>query len=220
MAAIKGVSENKTITTNSKKQYIIGIGIDPETVLRLDADGNILNFEMKDKFLALSDAVIAKLSRENRVRYEISKEFHDSWRGDEHEKLVEEFKVDPTAKGSAQEKLTAEAPKGMRLRWVAPHNIERYRGMGGKVASPDEVKSFLGPKGGHHEGVALGQTEWVAMLFPEEISKAREERKVAGNEEKAGFWQKSGVNELGETGFDASKEDRRSWSEIPPESVG
>lgn len=217
MATGKQSSKNGTITASGPSKYIIGLGIDPETVLRLDSNGDILNFEMKEGFLELSDTVLSKLSRENRTRYEIAKEFHDSWRGDEHAKLVEEFKVDPMAKGSATDKLSLKVQEDMDYYWAAPYNIEAYRAKGWHIASPDEAKTFLGPKGGHHEVGALGQTELVLMLRPKEISERNEKRKVEENEQKAGMWRENGLAQIGEGGFDASGDDRRNWTDIPQE---
>lgn len=210
------VPENETKSVNLLKKVTVGTGVDPENVIRWDKDGAVLLFEQKENFLPLADAVVGQLSRENKVRYSMAKEFHDAWRGDEHAKLVEDFKVDKNLSGSATDKMQVEAPKGMHVRWCAPYNIEKYRALGYKVLSADEVRSFLGPKDGHHEIGTLGQTELVQMGIPMERYRELSQKTEAENRRKAGAWKTSGLNDVnrsGATGFVATDDDRRRWTE-------
>ncbi len=208
------VSENEPKNREMRKKYMVGIGMTEEAVLRLDKQGAILVFEQKEAFMDLSDETVAALSRENRFRFESAKEFHNAWRGNEHAEIVEKFQVDPNMQGSAMDKLQMKGPPDMVTRWVAPYNVEKYASMGYKILSPDEVKTFLGSKGGHHEIGKLGQTELVAMGIPKELYDRRQNKKVEQNNEKAGAWQTSGLSELnrsGAQGFVASENDKRPW---------
>jgi len=208
--------ENGTINTVVSKKATVGTGVDPENILRWDREGVVLLFEQTDKFLPLSDGVLSAMGRDNRLRYSMAKEFHDAWRGDEHAKLVEDFKVDRNMTGSARDKMTIEGPKGMHIRWCAPYNIEKYRAMGYKVLSADEASSYLGPKDGHHEIGKLGQTELVAMGIPEERYKAMVKKTTAETDRRAGAWKTAGladVSKSGAAGFVATDDDRRRWRE-------
>ena len=210
--------ENVTINVNLSKKAIIGTGIDPENVLRWDREGIVLVFEQTDKFLPLSEGVLGSLSRENRLRYSMSKEFHDAWRGDEHAKLVEQFKVDKNMTGSARDKLTIEGSPDMHIRWCAPYNIEKYRGLGYKVLGADEATSFLGAKDGHHEVGKLGQTELVAMGIPKVQYEKMVKKTTAEADRRAGLWKTAGVAEVsksGAQGFVATDDDRRRWTDTP-----
>lgn len=210
------VPENGTIKVNLTKKAIVGTGMDPENIIRLDKDGVVLVFEQTDKFMPLSDGTLEALSRENRLRFSMAKEFHDAWRGDEHAKLVEEFKVDRQMTGSATDKMQIEGQKGMHVRWCSPNNIEKYRGLGYRIVATDEANSYLGPKGGHHEIGNLGQTELVAMEIPEERYVQLRRKSSAEMEKKAGMWKTAGLNEVnlsGAAGFVATDDDRRRWTE-------
>lgn len=213
-------SKNETKNRDVAKKYIVGSGYDVETIVRLDRSGAILVFEQKEAFIQLDDAVVGGFSAINKLNYEIAKQFHDAWRGDEHAKLVEEFQVNPNMQGSATDKLTAEGPKDMVVRWTAPYLVEKRRAKGYKVLSADEAKSFLGATGGHHEIGRLGQTELVLMGIPKELYEARQKEKTRDNLEKAGLWQSSGladINRNGGQGFVDTETGgkRRDWHEIP-----
>lgn len=212
----QGAPENGTINVNLSKKYIVGTGVDPENIIRFDREGIVLVFEQTDKFLPLSEGVLESLSRENRLRYSMAKEFHDAWRGDEHAKLVESFKVDRQMMGSARDKLKIKGSPDMEIRWARPDNVERYRAKGYKVLSADEAESFLGPKDGHHEVGRLGDTQLVAMGIPKAVFDQRAKEKAKKNVERAGAWKVSGlqeVNRSGAQGFVATDDDRRRWTE-------
>ncbi len=218
-ASEQSVSENEPKKQTLTKKYIIGSSYDVETIVRLDKEGAILVFEQKEAFIQLDDAVVANFSRENRLNYELAKEFHDAWRGDEHAKLVQEFQVNPAMMGSAMDKLRVEGPEDLTVRWVAPYKVEKYRGLGYKVLSADEVKTFLGATGGHHEVGRLGQTELVAMGIPKELYEKRQKAKVQENMEKAGMWKTAGLAEITQAGgqgfIESEKEVRQDWHELP-----
>lgn len=215
------VLENEPKKVDFGGKVIIGTGVNPENVIRLDQEGRILVFEMKEAFLPLEDSVLGQLSRENRLRYSMAKEFHDAWRGDENAKLVEQFQVDRNLVGSATDKLTVKGTPGMHVRWARPDKIEEYRAKGYKILGADEAQSFLGPKGGHHEVGKLGQTELVAMGIPEELFEKRMKAATKKNNDLAGAWKSMGLNEMqraGAQGFAATDDDKRRWTETDTEN--
>lgn len=209
-------TENVTINPAVTKKYRVGTGMTVEDIVRLDKAGNVLLFEQKDDFLPLADDVVAGFTRENRLRYTMAKEYHDAWRGDEHADLVEKFQVDPSMMGSATDKLTASIDGDMVTYWARPDKIEDYRAKGWKVASADEAKSFLGPKGGHHEVGRLGQTELVLMIKPKALWEKDQQKKIRKSKELAGAWKqaKGEIDRAGGKGFVATEDDRHRWSEM------
>ena len=211
-------TENVPISKEMSSKYWVQTGMSEEDVVRLDKAGNVLMFEVKEKFLPLSDAVVGLLSRENKTRYTIAKEFHDAWRGDEHAELVEKFQVDRSMSGSAGDKLTANVSRDLKEYWARPEKIETYRAKGWKIASADEAKSFLGPKGGHHEVGKLGQTELVLMVKPKKLWEKDQQKKIQKAKEMAGAW-KQGASEIaraGGQGFVATEDDRQHrWVDMP-----
>lgn len=212
----QGAPENGTINVNLSKKYIVGTGVDPENIIRFDREGIVLVFEQTDKFLPLSEGVLESLSRENRLRYSMAKEFHDAWRGDEHAKLVESFKVDKNMTGSARNKMEIQGAPDMHIHWVRPDKIEATRARGYKVLGADEAISFLGPKDGHHEIGKLGDTQLVAMGIPKATYEQRQREQVKKNTDRAGMWKTAGLAEVsksGAPGFVATDDDRRRWTE-------
>lgn len=211
---------NVTINAEPSKKYTVQVGVSNDDLLEWDRQGVVLLFEQKEGFLPLPDAVRAKLSRENQLRYDMAKEFHDAWRGDEHAKLVENFQVDRQAVGSAMDKMTLTAGSDMKVRWVRPDNVERMREKGYKILSADEARSYLGPTGGHHEIGHLGQTELVAMGIPKELAHQSDLAKVRRNKEMAGSWKgiSKEITRQGGQGFVAEEADKKhSWTESPVE---
>ena len=214
-------TENVTIKPQMAKRVQVKVGTSVEDVLRWDSEGAILLFESKDEFLPMDDAAVKALSRENKTRYAIAKEFHDAWRGDAHAKLVEEFKVDKQMIGSPTDKLKAEVDRGLEHYWARPDKIESYRAKGWKIADADEARSFLGPKGGHHEVGKLGETQLVLMVIPKELRDRQVKEVTRKSLEQAGAW-KGYANEMDRSGgqaFVASEDDRRArWTELPNET--
>jgi hypothetical protein len=213
------VEENVPEKPLLSKKIIVGTGMNSETMLRLDQEGVVLIFEQTDKFLPLGEGTLTQLGRDNRLRYSMAKEFHDAWRGDEHAKLVEDFKVDRQFSGSATDKMKIDGNAGLHVRWAAPYNVEKYRALGYKVLSADEANSFLGPKSGHHEIGTLGQPDLIAMGIPEAMYKQMVAKTSEANAKKAGAWKTSGLNEVnqsGAQGFVATDDDRRRWAETDP----
>lgn len=213
--------ENETKNKGGSKRRIIDSSYTPEEVVKLDTEGWYLVFEQKEGFLQMPEQLVGLLSRENRLNYDIAKEFHDTWRGSEHKELVEKFTVDKQLMGSAQDRLKLEGPPGMHVRWVAPHNIQKMLTKGYKILEKDEASSFLGPTGGHHQVGRLGFTELVAMGIPEEVYQKAQLEKTRKNLERAGAWKDYGMSEMSRNGgspFEATDNDRRGWNEIPESS--
>lgn len=201
------------------KKIIVGTGVSVDDVLASDAKGYDLVFEQTDKFLPLDDATVAALSAINRTRYFMAKEFHDTWRGDEHAAFVERFQVDRQSVGSASDKLTANAGE-LKTRWVRPDRIGELRARGYKILAADEASSYLGPNAGHHEVGRLGQTELVLMGIDKGLYNKAQAEKVRKNNEMAGAYKNSALSEMRQAGgapFETVDEsrDRRSWTEVP-----
>lgn len=214
-------TKNETKTNDTTRRCIIDSSYTPEEVIKLNTEGWYLVFEQKEGFLPLPEEMVKLLSRENKLNYEIAKQFHDTWRGNEHRELVEKFTVDKQLMGSAQDKLRIEAQPGMHVRWVAPYNIQKMLAKGYKILDKDEATSFLGPTGGHHQVGRLGFTELVAMGLPEEVYQKRLQEKTKQNLEKAGAWKEYGLASMNRDGgspFDATESDKRAWTDLPDTS--
>jgi hypothetical protein len=202
------------------KKYIIDAGMPVETMIQLDASGAVLVFETTTRFIALPEEIIGQLSSENRLRYAHAKEFHDTWRGEEHDELVNELQVGKQFSGSASEKLSFTAPKNMVVRWTRKDRVPGRTAKGWRVLGADEITSFLGPTGSHHEIGQLGQTELVAMGIPKEIYDKSQKAKVRRNIQMAGSWETSGLSELQRAGgnpFVANDDDidrKHNWSPV------
>jgi hypothetical protein len=215
-------SVEQTKNPSGVKKYIIDSGAAPEDVLRLDSEGADLVFEQTEKFLPLSDAVVSKLGRVNKLRYTTAKEFHDSWRGAEHAEFVERFKVDRQMIGSATNRMDAKpTSKGLFARWTRPDRVEEMLGKGYKVLQADEAKSYLGSKGGHHEIGKLGQTELVLMGIDKKIHDEMMVKRTQKNNEIAGSYKQQALAEMSRDGgqpFTAvdDGQDRRDWNVLPP----
>lgn len=206
-------------TEKVSKRYIVDSSMSPATVVELDLSGGELLFEQKEDFLALSEDIVRSLTRENRSRYSVARQYHETWRGEDDKEFVERFSVSAEANGSASDKLNqTKVRKGLRERWCRPDTVNKRLADGYKVLSKDEASTFLGSKGGHHEISRDGKTELVLMGIPEELYQKRQEAKAAKNKETASLWKQSGKNDLERNGapaFDEDSEDRRlSWKDI------
>lgn len=198
------------------KKYTVGTGTKPEDVISYDQEGAVLLFESTDKFLPLDGGVLDQLSRENKLRYGIAKEFHDNWRGEDHAKFVEQFSVDKNLSGSATDKLRVQDTKELHFRWARPDRVSAYLAMGYRLAKPDEVQTFLGPNGNKHEISVLGKQELVLLCVPKAQFEKKMQEKVKKNKEMAGLLQKQAASSLKqEGGFVASEKDGHQWTEIP-----
>lgn len=217
------IPENATISPKSTKRVLVDSSFSGAGVVQLDAEGAELLFEQKEAFLPLDEEVIRKLSRGNRMRYSSAKQFHDSWRGKEDAEFAQSFSVDREAVGSASDKLNdLDVRPTIHERWARPDRVNAYLAKGYKVLSPDEARTFLGSKGGHHEISRNGKTELVLMGIPKELFKKTESEKTRKNNELAALASGQGVRELqrlGARAFDATEEDRRqNWSDLPADS--
>lgn len=216
--------KEQTKSQKLSRKLTVDAGTSVDDVLVWDAEGVDLLFEQKEGFIQLDKAVVSRLSPTNRTRYTMAREFHDTWRGDEHAAFVEKFKVDRQMVGSATDKLSFEEPAGMHLHWTRPDRIEKLRSAGYKILSDDEAKTFLGPTGGHHEVGRLGSTESVLMGIPEELYKRSMAEKTRRNNELAGSYKTAALAAMRQAGGDpfesgdsASGRDRHDWAEIPNE---
>lgn len=204
------------------EKVIVNTGTTVEDLVRLDSEGASLIFEQTDSFLPLDEAVVEQLSRTNRLRYSIAKEFHDSWRGDEHAQFVKRFSVDRQNVGSATDKLTINAGPNVHVRWTRPDLVDRRTAQGYHVLSADEARSYLGSKAGHHEVSVAGQTQLVAMGIPKELFDQRQKEKTLRNNATAGAW-RSVAREINQSGgqayepLDESADRGHHWSELAQE---
>jgi len=214
----KAAKQTKSVKVS--KKVIIDASMTIDDVLALDADGVDLIFEQKEKFLVLDTKTASELSSLNRTRYSMAKDFHDTWRGDEHAEFMAKFQVDKQMSGSATDKLTV-AETDLKTRWVLPSKVAERRTQGYKILSADEADSYLGPTSGHHEISHLGQTELVLMGIPKELYAQRQAAKVVKNNELAGAFQGSALSEMRQAGgqpfkpSDSAHDVGHDWQELP-----
>ncbi|HSW65334.1 MAG TPA: hypothetical protein VLH56_18805 [Dissulfurispiraceae bacterium] len=201
------------------KRKLVDSTMSAATVIELDLAGVELLFEQKEDFLALPEEIVRSLSRDNRSRYSVARQYHETWRGADDKEFVERFSISAEANGSASDKINqTKVRKGLRERWCRPDTVNRRLAEGYKVLNKDEATTFLGSKGGHHEISKDGKTELVLMGIPEELYQKRQKAKIAKNAETASMWKQSGKRELERNGapaFDEDTEDKRlSWKDI------
>lgn len=210
--------ENDAKTPKSPKSVVIGSTFDVARMVQLDSEGSELLFEQTEDFLVLSEEIVRQLSRENRQRYSLARQFHDTWRGQKDSDFAESFAVDKEFVGSASDKLNElTVRKGIHTRWARPDRVNRYLERGYKVLSPDDAQTFLGAKGSRHEISRNGKTELVLMGIPETMFEAEQKKKVKKNNEMASLWKQRGVQQIeeqGSRGFVATEDDGRKWNDI------
>lgn len=214
---IKSENVESGVSTEAKsmKKYTIGTGVKAEDVISYDREGAVLLFEVKGDFLPLSEDIVSQLGRDNRTRYNIAKEFHENWRGEDHEKLVESFSVDKNLSGSASDKLHIQDTKEWHYHWPREDTIAKYLALGYQIVPGDEANTFLGATGNKHEIAVLGKRQHVLMRIPMSIYQKRVQEKTKKNKEMAGLLQKQTAKELqGQGGFVAPEKDNKSWTEI------
>ena len=214
------VAEKKRETPEVVKKITVGASASVEDVLQWNAAEAYLVFEQKEDYLPLDDKIINLLSRENRTRYMMAKDFHDTWRGDDHKQFVESFQIDRQNLGSASEKLQVKTSKTLQERWVRPDNMARMEAMGYRVAHPDEVQTFLPSKNGHVEVGSMGRTEMVLMVTDKKKFDAAQATKARTNSQKALAWKGSGAKDVTAAGVQAydpeTDKAKRSWNELTP----
>ncbi|DBA35019.1 TPA_asm: hypothetical protein vir526_00054 [Caudoviricetes sp. vir526] len=207
--------EKGSKTPNLAKKVVVGTGFDVASIVELDQKGVKLLFEQTSDFLPLADAVVKQLSKENALRYNLAKEFHESWRGEKIAELSRSLSVDRQVMGSAMQKLSLKAPKDVVTRWVREDMVPSMIAQGYKRLTPDMAESFLGPTEGHFEISSMGKTELVAMYLPKKIWEERQKAKVEKNNKLAGAWKKSGKSALsGVGGFTEDEKLDAPWTEI------
>lgn len=216
---VPSAAANEPKAVEKTKKYIVDSTMSAATVVELDLAGGELLFAQKEDFLALPEEIVRSLSRENRSRYSVARQYHETWRGEDDKEFVERFTVSSEANGSASDKLNqVKARSGIHYRWCRPDTVNKRLSDGYKVLSKDEASTFLGSKGGHHEIAKDGKTELVLMGIPEELYQKRQTAKAAKNKETASLWKQSGKRELerqGAPAFDEDTEDKRlSWREL------
>lgn len=212
-------AEIAEISSKTSKTVVVESSMRPEDVVKLDAEGAELLFDQKEGFLLMPEDLLRTLSRENRARYSVARQFHDTWRGDTDEEFQRMFSVEKEFVGSASDKLNKlEVRDNLHARWARPDKVRDYMAKGYKVLSADDATSFLGTKGGHHEIGRNGKTDLILMGIPKELHKKHAAEKVRKNNEAAMQWAASGVSDIQKTGakgFVASEDDsRRKWNDI------
>lgn len=208
-----GTSEEK-ITPASKKIIIAG-DTEVKTVLELDVAGKELLFDGRSDFVDLPDEVVSALSRSNKQRYLVAKEFHESWRPGED--VSEYFEVNRQNTGTATNKLDAKLPKGMRARWTRPELVASRMERGYKIVH-QEGKSYVGEHNGVHKISSLGRDELVLMAIPEKQYADNKRKQSEANVRKAGLYKESFKNQATQQGIESYDEatdtQKRSWNEI------
>lgn len=208
-----GDLEKKTIAA-SKKMIIAG-DTDAKTVLELDVSGKELLFDGRSDFVDLPDEIVAALSRSNKQRYLVAKEFHESWRPGEN--ISDYFEVNRQNTGTATNKLDAKLPKGMRARWTRPELVASRMERGYKIVH-QEGKSYVGEQNGVHKISNLGRDELVLMAIPEARFAENKRKQTEANIRKAGLYKESFKNQAAQQGIASYDEttdtQKRSWNEI------
>lgn len=195
------------------KSLVVTASTPIEVVIKSDSEGVDLLFDQKDEFLMLEEGVVRALSRENRVRYSSARQFHDTWRGQQDVEFSEAFSVDKEFVGKASDKLNdREVRSGIRARWTRPDMVSKRTAQGYKILSSDEARTYLGPKGSHHEISKNGKTELVLMGVTEDIYQKRQKEKQERNVQLSTAWKRSGVQQLTEKGGRAFVESERDES--------
>jgi len=216
--------ENEAKTQITPKSLMIDSSYSEATVVKLDSEGVDLLFAQNEDFLPLSEGIVRQLSRGNRSRYSIARQFHDTWRGKQDEQFTEMFSVDKEFVGKASDKINdLTIRSGIHHRWARPDRVNYYLEKGYRVLSADDAKTYLGAKGTHHEISKNGKTELVLVGIPQAMFEKNQKAKVEDNKRRALAWKSSGVQrieEQGVKGFVATDDDKsRPWAEIEsPES--
>lgn len=220
MAKANSISEDKNlisgeITRAKSNKVIVLSDMDPDDVLDLDSKGKELLFDGRSDFVQLSDEIVSKLSKDNKLRYNFAREFHDSWR-DADGVAPEGFTVDRQNTGTATQKLEYKLPKGMRARWTRPELVASRMTRGYKVVH-QEGKTYVGEQNGTHKVTNLGRDELILMSIPEAQYKKNQEKNALANAKRAGLYRESFKNEAERVGVDSydettDKKDRR-WNE-------
>lgn len=211
--------ENGMKSPESQKTLVVNSSTPMEIVLKSDAEGVELLFDQKELFLVLPEDVVRALNRGNRARYATARQFHDNWRGQQDVEFADAFVVDKEFVGKASTKLNDMTVRdGLVTRWARPDRVGHYAAKGYKIMSPDEAKTYLGPKGSHHEISKNGKTELVLMGVPQTIYDKRQKEKVEKNMQLGTAWKKSGIQQLESKGgrafVESARDEKYDWKDF------
>jgi len=204
----------------TKPQVLIDNTFKPENVLQFDQENRELLFEQKEGFLLMEDSLVAQLSRENRQRYHLAKQFHDAWVRNALERQAVAIETTPEMVGSATDKLyKMQAAAGLHTRWVRPDRLREVLAQGYKIVQAHEASTLLGAQGNQHTISQNGRAELILVGIPKEIYEKRQKEKAERNKSKAAIWEQSGKTELEQLGATrgfVAKDDTATgqWSEI------
>jgi hypothetical protein len=213
-------SQNVQDTPKTHPQVLIDNTFKPENVLQLDQEGKELLFDQKEGFVVVDESLLSQLSRENKQRYHLAKQFHDAWMRSALEKQAVAIETTPEMVGSAADKLSnMQTTAGMHTRWVRPDRLRTVLAQGYKVVQAHEATTLLGAQGNQHTISQNGRAELILVGIPDTIYEKRQKEKAERNEALAKIWEQSGKNELeklGATRGFVAKDDTVSgqWSEI------
>jgi hypothetical protein len=203
-----------------RPQVLIDNTFKPENVLQLDQEDRELLFDQKEGFLMMDDSLVSQLSRENRQRYHLAKQFHDAWMRSSLEKQAVAIETTPEIVGSASDKLSKmQTVAGLHTRWVRPDRLREVLAQGYKIVQAHEATTLLGAQGNQHTISQNGRAELILVGIPKEIYEKRQKEKTERNKARAAIWEQSGKNELEQLGATrgfVAKDDTASgqWSEI------
>ncbi len=187
-------------------------------MIKLDAEGKSLVFEVGESFPEVSDEALRAMSADNRTRYSHAREIHALWSPEANDS-IDGIEVDLQLVSSPTDKLKVTVPKGMKERWVRPENIRDREAKGWKIAG-SESKSFIGATGGVHKIGRIGQDELVLMIRDKADFTAAQMKKAAENSKRAGFAAASRVvsGEAAQAGlqdYNESKDgQKRPWKDL------
>lgn len=190
----------------------------PVDVVKLDQEGKELLFDQKEEFLLIEDSLVAQLSRENKLRYHLAKQFHDTWLRSAVEQRAAAIEVDPEIVGSAYDKLNKmQVNSNLHTRWVRKDRLPDVLAKGYKILQAHEASTLLGAQGNAHTISQNGKTELVLVGIPKEVYEKRLRDKAEQNKKKAAVWEQSGATELEQLGATkgfVAKEESGRWNEI------
>jgi hypothetical protein len=214
---IEGVEEVKPVVVKedptSRPKHTVKLGDSLAKVLEWDKAGEELYFEHDlEKFMALSESDVARLSRDNRVRYSVSKHLNanEHPEGDPvlrriqvvganaRRKQFEEVVKGTSQSARATKKLQAFVGEGYNAYWSRTDKIEDRLARGYEIVKPGEdIYAGVSATDGHFETrVKQGETELVLMrVSKEKAEELKKAQQVAAQRfDKAG--EQSGASEL------------------------
>ena len=212
-----GANMKSEKTTDTQRRVVIGSGFDTNEMLRLDSEGVVLLFEQKEDFLPLDDEIVKQLSQVNRYLYHAAKQFHEAYRGQDHDDFVKSFQINQQYSGTPREQLRFKKDPRKYARWTRPDKVAARLAKGYRIVEKDEYNTFLGPQNGRHEIAKLGKTELVLMAQPIELRREHEKLVQEKTARETGRWKEDALREMARDGgkpFVAKANDDGRWQEI------